>query len=66
MDFDTFSSQLRDLVNAYMEGGGDPTLCEDVLTLVKLDVRTVFSPDLNEEHSQCPGAAWYDTSAELD
>ena len=66
MDFDTFSSQLKDLVTAYMEDGGDPTLCEDLLQLVTFDVRTVFNPELKEEYSQCPSVAWYDTSADLD
>jgi len=52
MDFDTFSSQLSDLVTDYMDGGGDPALCEDLLRLVMLDVRTVFNPDLKEENGQ--------------
>ena len=64
MDFDTFSSQLNALVTEFLDGGGDPGSCSDLLREVAAEI--FEDPDLNEEYSQCPNAAWYDTSAELD
>ena len=59
MDFNSFSAQLNALVTEYLDGGGDPAWCGDLLREI--------ADEVFEEPDEGPDqlALWYDTSAEL-
>lgn len=64
MDFNTFSIQINALVSEFMEKGGCPLKCADLLREIASDV--FARADEDWDMSPDPGILWYDTSAELD
>lgn len=59
MDYNTFSAQLNALVTEYLDKGGDPAWCGDLLREIADEV--FEEPDEGSDQL----TLWYDTSAEL-
>jgi len=59
MDYNTFSAELNALVTEYLDQGGDPAWCGDLLREI--------ADEVFEEPDEGPDqlALWYDTSAEI-
>ena len=59
MDYNTFSAHLNALVTEFLDGGGDPAACGDLLREIADEV--FEEPDGGPDQL----SLWYDTSAEL-